>query len=524
MIICRYICFLSLLFLALCSLGQDLRPDAYFSEFFPVQIDGQNLEREFTQGRSWVYSDGDRISLVVEVKDPDIRSFQSPAYSDHIQVWIGLDETAFPPSFPLATHPFYVGGLHKKPGQRAAEDPGVSLRVFSPQTRTRNISGNWQESAEYPRNLTDSSLVPPASRLREISVPYGMIHLAFFPDERNVQLLDRESYRYLEMSFDRTIGDWLSRIRYDVDTLEYGEGYVISVDIPVEALGFSRMPKIYGLKMMVGIADTDVSGRQARIVSFSQPGISTPSLGEMERISFQNPLTFNPSDIPDEIFDQIGWYPTLFLSSEGWTAVSAEMGYMVPGYRTVLQDWYEIAFREASLKYEDFQDRGFPVQRLSVGFDAVNSPDIVTDYLLIDGNLETVSRARNILPGPAVIPEVDVFRFPDGATGVFVRDNFPFNPYGWGDCGICLQERMRILRTSSGKVVTVASWTQSEGPESGLWIGKETFPEYYLGRMDRLRGGDIIVLVLNHRTLRLQKRVKLTWDQDEFIYQVQVEP
>lgn len=523
MIISRYILLMGLLLQAVTGLGQDISPDAYFPEFFPIQSNG-TTQNSFTQGRSWVYSDGDRISLVVEVKDPNIQSFQSPAYSDHIQVWIGLDETAFPGSFPLATHPRYVGGLHRQAGRRSAEEPSVNLRVFSPESDSRQNSSLGPEEAGYPRNLSDSSLIPPASRLREISVPYGMIHLAFFPDERNVQLLDRESYRYLEMSFDRTIGDWLSQIRYDVDTLEYGEGYVISVDIPVEALGFSRMPRVYGVKMMIGIADTDVPGRQARIVSLSQADVGTPSLGEMKRIPFRNPLRFNPSNIPDEIFDQIGWYPTLFLSSEGWTAVSAEMGYMVPGYGTVLKDWYEIAFREASINYEDYRDRGFPVQRLTVGFDAVNTPDINTDYILIDGTLETVSRARNILPGPASITEVDVFRFPDGATGVFIRDNFPFNPLGWGDCGICLQERMRILRSSEGVVSTVASWKQSEGPESGLWIGEEVFPEYYLARMDRLRGGDIIVLVLNHRTLRSQKRVKLTWDRESLTYRVEVEP
>lgn len=521
MIICRYICFLSVMVFALLGKGQDIQPDAYFSEFYPVESPTETTDP--TPGRSWVYSDGQRISLIVEVKDPDIRTFRSPAYSDHIQVWIGLDETAFPPSFPLESHPRYVGGLHTMPGQRAADNPEVNLRVFSPEEQSQP-AGTRAVPSVYPNDLTDSSLIPPASRLRDITVPYGMIHLAFFPDERNVELLDRESYRYLEMSFGRNIGDWLSRIRYDVDTLEYGEGYVISIDIPVESLGFSRMPRLYGLKMLIGIADTDVAGEQARIVSLSQAGIASPSLGQITLIPFQNPLQFNPSNIPDEVFDKIGWYPTLFLSSEGWTAVSAELGYLVPGYGTVLEDWYEIAFRETSINYEDYQDRGFPVQRLSVGLEAVNSPDITTDYLLIDGVLESVTRARNILPGPGMIPEVDVFRFPDGATAVFVRDNYPFNPYGWGDCGICLQERMRILRNIDGRVITVASWNQSEGPESGLWIGEENFPGYYLARMDKLRNGEIIVLVLNHRTQRLQKRVKLTWDQEAFVYQVEVEP
>lgn len=523
MIICRYMLLMGVLFHAVAGMGQDIIPDAYVPEFFPVQ-GNESASDDFTQGRSWIYSDGDRISLVVEVKDTEIRSFQSPAYSDHIQVWIGLDETAFPPSFPLATHPSYVGGLHSQPGRRSAEEPEVNLRVFSPENPANQPISEGPAASGYPRNLGDSSLIPEASRLREISVPYGMIHLAFFPDERKVQLLDRESYRYLEMSFGRSIGDWLSQIRYDVDTLEYNAGYVISVDIPVEALGFSRMPRIYGLKMMVGIADTDVSGRQAQIVSLSQANTGYPSLGEMERITFHNPLRFNPSNIPDEIFDQIGWYPTLFLSSEGWTAVSADMGFLIPGYGTVLNDWYEIAFRETSINYEDYRDRGFPVQRLTVGVDAVNSPDVNTDYLLIDGTLETVSRARNILPGPASIAEVEVFRFPDGATGIFIRDNFPFNPLGWGDCGICLQERMRILRSSDGMLSTVAAWKQSEGPESGLWIAEEAFPDYYLARMDRLRGGEIIVLVLNHRTLRSQKRVKLTWDRDNVTYRVEVEP
>ena len=516
MLFCRSLWLLLLVLPGHSVLAQSAEPDLYIPEFFPVIEDRAVSENRVPDARAWVHSDGRGVSLVVEVLDDQIVTFQSPAYSDHIQIWLGLDETAFPARFPLGTHPNYLGGMditHARGGGSEIE----SIRMFT--SDPVSMSGR----DPFHRSGTDSMLVPDPSRIREISVPYGMMHLAFFPDERRVELLDRRSYRYLEQQFNRGIGDWLRGIRYDVDTLEHNQGYVVSVDIPASSFGFARMPKMDALKLLIGVADVESAGVPARIQSYSQPVHGGIGYGDIQNITFRNPIFLNPSNIPDEVFVALKWFPTLFLSTEGWTVVSADADAMLPSSGQTAPGWQEILFAETQIDYQDYRPDGFPVQRLSARFDQLHAGDLEKDFFLIDHQTLVVSRIARAKSNDQVSP-FRVFALADGSTGIFTRESGTFHPYGWGDCGACLHERMSVFRYSDHGLSRVASWEQSEGPETGFRIDGQYFKDFFLGRMDLIKGNEIIVLVLYHQRDRIQKRIKLTWDSSSETYLTTIDP
>lgn len=516
MLFCRLLCCFSLILICQSLSGQTAEPDVYIPEFFPVVADEPVSDRQIPEARAWLHSDGRGLSLIVEVLDPQITTYQSPAYSDHVQIWLGLDETAFPSRFPLETHPNYLGGMDITRA-RGVEDEIESIRMFSAEPI------EMARRTPFDHDRSDSLLIPHQSRIRDISVPYGMMHLAFFPDERRVQLLDREAYRYLEQEFNRNLGDWLSGIRYDVDTLEYGNGYVISADIPAESFGFSRMPRMDAMKLLIGVANVEARGHPAVIQSYSQPVTGGIGYGDIRSIPFRTPIFLNPSNIPDEVFETLRWFPTLFLSADGWTVVSTDVDAMLPEAGRTEPGWQEIQFSETMVDYKDYRVDGLPVQRLSAKFKQLHSADLEKDFFLIEDKTLVLSRSVKKDEMETLAP-YRVFRFGDGATGIFARESGTIHPYGWGECGDCLHETMSVFRYSDGALARVASWEQSEGPEEGFMIDSQYFPDFFLARMDMIKGNEIIVLVLNHQRDRIQKRIKLTWDRSENKYITIVEP
>ena len=510
-----------------CVMAQAPQPDAYIPAFVPGSRDRASGITPPVQARAWVYSDGKSLTVAVEVKDDEIRSFRSPAQSDRVEIWLGLDESAFPSPFPHSTHPHYIGALDQGPAWRDQEGAVAEFRSFAPSQAVYGDSKDWARQQGFPDEAAvrrDSLVVPPASRLRTQQIPFGMVRYAFFPDERPAQLMHKDDYRYLEAAFQRSQGDWASGVKYDVDTLDHPRGYLLSAHFPVEALGFARIPRVDGLKVMIAVANATNPGDPARLSLFSQPDNENPVLARMMRVKFARPLRLNPSNVPDEVFERIGWFPTVYRSSDGWIAVQAEAGSLVWRRDWVSQQWQEVGFSPVTIQYTDFRPQGYPVQRLTAGYARMNMPSEEKDFILLDQRVEQVTRVQAGLPDMGRVPSFDLFRFPDGAVGMFVRENFSYNPFGWGECGNCLQEKMRILRLSPQGLSTVLEWDQSEGPDPHFRIGDTKYSGFYLGQIDEVRGREIMVLLLDHRWLRQVERVKLTWSDREKRYLVQVNP
>ncbi len=512
---------------SLTTQAQAPQPDAYIPSFFSSNRDRAAGNAVPIQARAWVYSDGKSLTVAVEVKDGEIRSFRSPSHSDRVEIWLGLDESAFPFPFPHSTHPHYVGALDQGPAWRDQEVAAAEFRSFAPSQTVYGDSKDWTRQQGFPDEATvrrDSLVVPPADRLRPQRIPFGMVRYAFFPDERPAQLMNKEDYRYLEAAFQRPAGDWASGVKYDVDTLDHPNGYLLSAHFPVEALGFARIPRVDGLKIMIAIANVTTPGEPARLSLFSQPDNEIPVLGKMTRVNFARPLRLNPSNVPDEVFERIGWFPTVYRSSDGWIAVQAEAGSLVWRKDWVSQQWQEVGFSPVTIQYTDYRPQGYPVQRLTAGYARMNMPSEEKDFILVDQRVEQLTRIQGPQPDMGRVPSFDLFRFPDGATGIFVRENFSYNPFGWGECGSCLQEKMRIIRVSPQGLNTVLEWDQSEGPDPHFRIGDTKYSGFFLGQIDEVRGREIMVLLLDHRWLRQVERVKLTWNDREKRYFVQVNP
>ncbi|MDP5171215.1 MAG: hypothetical protein NWR72_13305 [Bacteroidia bacterium] len=520
---CLYICCILPFFLISVSSGQTPRADATFSRFFSAN---NHPEPTDIQAKAWIYSDGGSLTVIVEVQDPEIRTYRTAGYSDHIQLWIGLDESAFPEPFPHATHPHYVGALYASSIDRGAPSTeNIVFRTFAPQYKVTPITNDWVRQTGFPDEAAvrkDSLEVPPASKLRSVNIPFGMVHYALFPDERPAQLLDRGDYQYLETAFNREIGDWASKIKYDVDTLDHQRGYIVSAHVPVEALGFARIPRIDALRIMIAVANAKTPGQPAELVAYSQPDNKQAVLAQMTRVAFAKPIRLNPSGIPDEVFTRIGWYPAVFLSRDGWTAVQAESGALVWRRDRVSHQWQETRFSTMSVQYKDYRPEGFPLQRLTATYRSLNMPDVEKDFVLLPTYVERLERSKGLQSDN--ISDVTYFRFADGAVGLILKESNSLNPYGWGECGNCLQERMKILRMTPEGVTPLVKWEQSEGPEPGFRIAGEFFPGFYLNSIDQIKGPELMVLALYHRDGRQFRRIKLSWDEKAKNYTINTNP
>ncbi len=527
---CRHLCIpLLFLFFGLPLTAQVPAPDYTFRQFFPPERQRvDQLPANPLKARAWIYSDGRALTVIVEVEDSDIRTSRSSTHSDHVQIWIGLDDSAFPADFPHDTHPYYLGAL-SSPSQARLQRGNVtaSTRIFAPQAPVRSPARDWLQEFGYPDErsvINDSLYVPAPEALRSMTVPYGMVHFALYPDERPAEWLNKGDFAILSQALGTEPADWMANIRYDCDTFEHRQGYIISAEIPLEAFGFVKVPSMESIRVLLAVANASRNGSPAKIELFSQPDRQEPRLANLKLVQLQQPLRINPTNVPSEVFERAGQSPTMFHSSRGWMPVQVRTGPLVLRPSMVSRQWQEIQYSPVSIGYEDFRNKGYAVQRLTLGYDRVNMPGEEQDYLLINGSLEKSYRSKSERVTADNIAPVFLFRYPDGATGIFLRDNFPFHPYGWGVCGTCLQERMRILRVTPSGLSTVIQWKQSEGPDASFDIQGYSFPGFYLTQIDQIKNNEIIVLVLNHRSLRQTKRIKLTLSPREQSYLVEIDP
>lgn len=516
-----------LAFLCLCLfhalVGQSSYPDYVLEKFYQIDPSGSGM-----QARAWLYSDGQALTLVVEVEDDQVTLTQQPAYCDHVQVWLGLDETAFPERFPHHLHPQYLGALQVR-SIRGAREPRGEWRVIGPTAQPLGTASprSWVDQVGYPGAddiRADSLQVPAPEALRPLRVPFGMVQYALFPNGDPAQLMYRDQYGSLEAALDAKASSWASSIITTGEELEHRQGYMITAHIPAEALGFARLPRLDVMRVLIGVANVPAPGEPARMALSSHPDHPSRRLQAMPRVRLQRPIRVNPTNIDDQVFERLGWYPPLFFSEFGWLPVQVDADGLVWREGQISSQWQEMAFSRLELSYLDYRNQGYPIQRLLVRGNRVSALDLEYEALLLPDQVLRFTRARELLPSQGHIEDFRPFRFQDGATGIIIRDNAPLDPYGWGDCGICLQEHMHVYRLTPAGLKQVLSWEQSEGPQPYLRISDRQFDGYFLDRLDWISDRELLVLHIDHRNQRLTERIKAAWDDRQQRFLLEFNP
>ncbi|MEO0472740.1 MAG: hypothetical protein AAF206_24205 [Bacteroidota bacterium] len=173
----------------------------------------------------------------------------------------------------------------------------------------------------------------------------------------------------------------------------------------------------------------------------------------------------------------------------------------------------EVRFFRQPFLYQTSPVRDDSIRKVVVQQDYVNRPSHLREYILLNG--QVIETQRSVMtPKEDDLIENQLFYFPDGMPGMVVRDNTTRTPFGWGECGKCIDETIWILKINPDGVQVIAEATQSNGPEGYCQIGDNYFAQHYVSQIDILNDGRFAVLRLNQRGSKERKRIKVDWSTE----------
>jgi hypothetical protein len=454
-----------------------------------------------------VFCDGAFIFLYIHVRDPQVHPDQQAAYADHVELSLALPDEAFPADFEYDLHPRYV----QAPPQytsRSQPSPPRFFSVYSEYAHELDLR-RFTEDFDYPQQPTGQ--LPSPYDLQVEEVHFGLMRFALFPDGRPAQLLNRDELRPVEQVLRASLGDVAAGIRYQV-THHADGSYEVNARLSPQALGFVPLPELGKLNLMVDVMDVPVPGQRAlptlSSARYRQPG--RPAT--FNQVRFQKPLHTNFTTIPDALFQAADYHPICFFSRQDWISTGVDVDALVYREHQASQALTEVKFTREPFHYDFLNVAGTPVESLTIDFDYVNQIPSTREYKLLHDYLIPSEQVRSKLANSHPI-ENEVFRFPDGELGVIMVDNSTFDPYGWGDCGTCIEERITIHRVTDRQRRVLLEINQWDGPDAYCQVGPHYLEDYYVDRTDWIQPGRILVLRLNHRYTKRKKRVKITWNQ-----------
>jgi hypothetical protein len=458
-----------------------------------------------------ITSDGAYLFLYVHVRDSRIQNHPQVALADHVELWLGLPVEAYPPDFEYNLHPRYITAPPMN-----TRDGGVGLpRFFSVYSEyaARLELGDFVSNHDYPQS--DPGRVPPINHLTASEVHFGLMRYALFPDGRSAVHLNRNQVQPIEAALQHSLGSVSQEVSYKV-TRSDDQGYEINARISPAALGFAILPEVSRLNVLVRVYDALRPGEQARPVLSTMPVkreevVNNP--GNFNALVLNRSLYTNFTTIPDHVFRQTGYHPVCFYTDRGWMATGIDVDALVYREQQASQSLTEVGFMPQPFTYDEETLAGIPIETLSVDVNYVNELPKKKQYILIHGQTLETELVRSVVAEPSRVRN-QLFRFPDGAVGAILRSNTSADPYGWGPCGICIEETIRIHRvTAQGKQVLLDIY-QGDGPNSYFQIQGIVLPDYYVLEMDWIKSGEILVLRLNHRYRTTKKRIKVSWNAD----------
>ena len=509
--LCKWI-FVSLLWAPVFSYAQLV--DFSLDELFDIgRVRSINSESGIEASVKFV-SDGNNLSLVVKVKDPQITTNSNSAYSDQIHVWLALPRSVYPEDFEYAFHPDYISNYYGNSRGRQAYNSRF-FSIYSEYTSQLD-KRHFLEGYDYPLDLTirrDSLKVPRPGELHVEPLHYGMVQYAFYPDQRPPELLNRREVDRVGELMGIQVADLTREIRYLAEYTDHGDGYIITIQFNPRSLGFVPFPSLDGIRVMVDVLDAGRDG-VARVVQSSSPSRVEGRPVTFNRVDFATPLNTNESDIPDYLFEDADTYPVCVFSEAGWIPTTIDVDNLVYQEEYISRELMEVKFLYQPLTYERWNYEGTSIETLNFEFDFVNQIPREMNYIRVNNHLIRTERVMGIVPEPPANLPPQWFKFPDRATGMIAYESSVVHPFGWGNCGSCINEKFTIYRIDRGGPNPILSISQGDGIDAYCQVGNLMYRDFYVSSLDWTTEGKTLVIRLKHRFLKEKKRVMASWEDD----------
>lgn len=474
-----------------------------------------------------LYSFEDYLSLVVEVKD-EFKDINSSQYlADHIELYFALPEDAYPEDFKAETHPYY---LYAPPmAARGNENEGKS-RFFSsqhPEMRDMEVSAFLSEK-NYPPNPSirkDSLDIPYSSQLSRKRIDYGIVHFGLFLDERTPILYNKKYHRIIEKNLDMKIGAVESGITYVVDQTE--GGYTLTAQIEPKALGFVQLPTMKNIRFSLDVVDTDgVTQNGFSVLSISGAGSHSMKDRTFMEVELKKPLKTNFSDTPDRVYRKTNYFPTYTYTESGWIPTAIEIDALYYKNQLSSNHLSEVQFirRPQNYKLKTFPHQYISLEQLSIDYEYVNLLDRTVHYTLIHNHVFSSQIMRTSEKDSIAPPPMQIFFFPDGKAGLVLSENATLSPYGWGENGHMLDERIRIMRINRDQALELLRIEQGEGEAAYCHIGNLSYEGFFVEKINWAKEGEIMVLLLKNRLTQTRKRLRVNWQADGSEIEIQELP
>ncbi len=502
-------------------------PDFYQEKLKVVK--GQTLigSAKDAQASVSLYSFEEYLSLVVEVKD-DYKDINAGEYlADHVELFFALPLSAFPQGFENEVHPYYI---YAPPPLSRGDEQRASGRLFSSQdSKLKEMEvSRFLDKKAYPgsRKIQHDSLgLPLASQLLRKRIDYGIVHYGLFLDGRKPILYNKKYHQILENDLHFRMGALESGITYVIDHHE--DGYTLTAQIEPEALGFVQLPEMKNIRFSLDVIDTDgIEQEGFSVLSVSGGGSHSMKDRSFLEVNFQRPLQTNFSDTPDRVYKSTGFFPTFTYTETGWAPTAVDVDALFYKNKESSDQLSEVRFlaRPQSYQQKTFPQYYLSVEQLSIIYDYVNLLGCKVNYTLLNGQVFRSQRMRVPKQDTTHIPEMQIFFFPDEKPGLILAENASLSPYGWGDQGHALDERIRILRIGREQSAELLRIEQGEGEPGYCHIGQTNYEGFFVEKINWAVEGHIMVLLLKNRINQSRKRLRISWLDDGSQIEIQELP
>lgn len=506
---------------------QAQQPDYLLEALHPVKGEQYIEDERDLSVRVSLYSFEDYLSVVVEVKD-EFKDINPSAYlADHIELFFALPEDAYPEGFKTESHPYY---LYASPLTTRDSEKATKSRFFSSQNSQLKDTEVRTFLAEnnYPANPTirdDSLKIPFSSQLSRKRIDYGIVHYGLFLDQRTPILYNKKYHQIIERNLDFKIGAVESGITYVVDQIE--DGYTLTAQIEPKALGFVKLPEMQHILFSLDVVDTDgVNQDGFSVLSVSGAGSHSMKDRTFIDVSLQRPLKTNFSETPDRVYRKANYFPTYTYTESGWLPTAIEVDALYYKNQTPSHQFSEVQFihRPQSYELKTFPHQYLSLENLSIDYQYVNLLSRTVNYTMIHDHVFRSQIMRTSGSDSNTPPPMQVFFFPDGEAGLILSENATLSPYGWGENGHALDERIRILRVNREDALELLRIEQGDGESPYCHIGKLNYEGFFAEKINWAKEGEIMVILLRNRFTQARKRLKVTWLSDGSEMEIQELP
>lgn len=485
--------------------GQPTVPDLEIEQLY--EVEGPRTRGLPVSADLKFFCDGENLFLYLHVHDEDQILSDDASFSDHVEIWFALPDHAYPEDFEYELHPNYVVADPAPSGGRGEDEPRF-FSIFSEYGDQVNLEA-FVEGHDYP--LNDNERVPAPSQLRSQEVHFGLVGFALYPDERSATLLNREELIPVEDALHARLGNVEAGIQYQV--IQHPSGsYELNARISPEALGFVQLPELTEVSLLVDVVDVSSRGQRSQPVLSSSPYRKGHSPDGFNRIRFQTPLQTNYTTIPDRFFTQTGYFPVCFYSAQDWIGTGIDVDALTYRDHEASRSLAEVKFTREPFQYDRRNLNGAPIETLIIERDFVNEIPKRHQYTLLYNYLVETDQIMAFLANTSQVANT-LFRFPDGNLGLILVNRLTSDPFGWGDCGTCVEENITLHRFTNGEEQELLSIYQTDGPIAYCQIGDRSYPDYFVESVGWATEGETLVLRLSHRYNDFRKRIRVSWNE-----------